>query len=91
MPKSFFKGMVEEKGLLNKEIRVEYNDVLHIMNTTNILELIELSSAEDKQEIKNNFSKIDFHNGDLMHYLKFLALSYIKTHFGNKQGNQKIS
>lgn len=89
MENSFFKNMVEEKGLYNKEIQVEYNNLTFYMAVANIVMLVEQASETKQEEIKNTMSKIDFHNGDIFHYLKFLALSYIKENYSEQGISQK--
>ena len=77
--KSFFRRMAEEKGIINDSIMVEVDDLIHIMNVSQIIDLIEIAPEHEKAVIKDNFSKIDFMNGDLKHYIEFLAKAFIKT------------
>lgn len=79
--KSFFRRMIEEKELLDEVIAIEHDGYQHIVEVEYLLELIESASEKDREQIKNAFSLIDFRNGNLMHYLKFLAGSYISTNF----------
>lgn len=73
--------MAEEKGIITESFQVEVDSVLHIMNVSQVIHLIETAPTHEKKHIKDTFSKIDYHNGDLMHYIKFLAKAYIKTQF----------
>ncbi|MFT9494348.1 MULTISPECIES: hypothetical protein [Bacillota] len=79
--KSFFRRMIEEKELLDEVIPIEHNGFQHIVEVGYLLELIENASEKEREQIKNAFSLIDYRNGDLMHYLKFLAGAYISTNF----------
>lgn len=79
--KSFFRRMIEEKELLDEVISIEHNGYQHIVEVAYLLELIESTNEKDREHIKNTFSIIDFRNGNLMHYLKFLANAYISTNF----------
>ncbi|MCM3113621.1 hypothetical protein [Lederbergia lenta] len=79
--KSFFKIMIEEKDLLDEVIPIEHNGTQHIIEVAYLLELIESASKEDQEQIKTDFSLIDFRNGSLLHYLKYLASAYISTNF----------
>lgn len=80
MAKSFFRSMIEEKGLTNEVITTEVDGVLIIMEVERLVTYIEQSPLHEQNTIKDTFSKIDFYNGDLLHYLKFLT-----TCFGKEQ------
>lgn len=73
--------MIEEKELLEEIIPIEHNGIQHIVEVAYLLELIESSSEKDQEQITIAFSLIDYRNGNLMHYLKFLAIAYISTKF----------
>lgn len=77
--KSFFKRMVEEKGLLEESVTIQHEGFTHIMEVAVLIDLIESTSEEEKEKITKAFSLIDFRNGDLLHYLRFLAAAYL-TH-----------
>lgn len=79
--KSFFRRMAEEKGIIMKSFTVEVDGVAHMMNVEQIIQLIEQAPEHEQEHIKNTFSQIDFHNGDLMRYIKILAEVFIKLHF----------
>ncbi|MDM5205343.1 hypothetical protein [Cytobacillus kochii] len=78
---TFLRKMIEEKELLNEVIFIEHDGVLHFVEVTFLLEVIENASQREKEQIKNTFSIIDFKNGNLMHYLKFLAEAYIPNNY----------
>jgi hypothetical protein len=78
---TFFRKMIEEKELLNEVIFVEHNGFQHIVEVSFLLEVIENASESEKEQIKNTFSLIDFKNGNLMHYLKFLTETYISNNY----------
>jgi len=79
--KSFYRRMAEEKGILLDSFQVEVDGLVHMMNVEQVIQLIEVAPEHEKKHIKSTFSKIDFHNGDLMHYIKFLARTFIKLHY----------
>lgn len=81
MAKSFFRKMIEEKDLLDEVITIEHDGFIHFMEVPVLLNLIEKTSKEQKLQIKNVFSVIDFKNGNLMDYLNFLAKAYISTNY----------
>lgn len=73
--------MVEEKGLLQKEIQIEHEGIVHYMTVENVIEAIEVAPSHEKRIIKDTFSRIDFANGDLMHYIKHLAKGLVVNNF----------
>lgn len=79
--KSFYRRMAEEKGILMDSFIVEVDGLAHMMNVDQIIHLIERAPEHEQKQIKNTFSKIDFYNGDLMDYIKFLAKAFIKTNY----------
>lgn len=81
MVKSFFRTMIEEKNLMGEILTIEHNGFIHIMEVPVLLSLIEKTSEEEKVKIKKDFSIIDFRNGNLMNYLKFLAAAYISNNY----------
>mgnify|MGYP001352870896 CR=1 FL=1 len=79
--KSFYRRMAEEKGIITQSFEIEVDGLKHIMNVDQIIQLIEVAPEHEQRHIKNTFSQIDFHNGDLMHYIKFLAEAFIKMNY----------
>lgn len=79
--KSFYRRMAEEKGILLDPLEVEVDGLVHIMNVDQVIQLIEHAPDHERKHIKNMFSKIDFMNGDLKHYIKFLATAFIKLNY----------
>lgn len=78
---SYFRTMIEEKGLLDNKIKVEVKGVTHFMEVIQIIQLIENTSNGEQKTIKDTFCKIDFQNGDLMHYITFLARAFILNNY----------
>lgn len=79
--KSFFRTMAEEKGILLQSFEIEVDGLMHMMNVDQIIMLIEQAPTFEQKKIKDTFSMIDFKNGDLMHYIKFLAKAFVKTNY----------
>ena len=79
--KSFFRRMAEEKGLMNEEITVTFQGVTHFMTTENVIDLIEQAPKHEQDHIKKTFSQIDYLNGDLSHYIRFLGEAFIKFNY----------
>jgi hypothetical protein len=72
----------EEKQLPIEELEIECAGSTHFIDTEFVQELI-IKSTPDKElkTIKDTIVKIDFKNGDVNHYLKFLAEAYIKHNY----------
>lgn len=67
----FIKTMIEEKGIsLDTEVQEAGEPIITVKS---LLDFLQLVPDETKKTIKETFSKIDFKNGDIMHYIKFIA------------------
>ena len=67
--------LIEEKGLdTDAPFQVEgASGVMNYMTLENVLEAIKSTSANEQAQIKTTLVKIDFVNGDMMHFFKHLA------------------
>lgn len=83
--KSFYRRMAEEKGILLDSFQIEVDGITHIMNVEQIVQLIERAPEHEQKQIKDTFSKIDFYNGDIMDYIKFLATAFVKMNYLMKE------
>ncbi|EJS44926.1 MULTISPECIES: hypothetical protein [Bacillus] len=79
--KSFYRTMLEEKKLMHKTFMVKCDGVTHIFNVERMVALIEEAPEEEQVKVKEVFSYLDFRNGDLMHYLHFLAECYVMMNY----------
>ena len=72
---------IEEKGIdTNHTFEIEKNDTLHLIDIAMIVSFLKSEYFVDenaKAKIKSTFVKIDFLNGDVLDYLKFLAKGII--------------
>jgi len=65
---------IEEKGIdLNDVVEITTNNNTHFFEIGNIVEHIKATTKEEQTAIKDMIVKIDFHNGDVIDYLKHLA------------------
>lgn len=71
----WLETFLEEKGIdLDTEIVVQgevYGD--NYMTVEVIVEHIKIAPKHEQDAIKNTLIKIDFHNGDVMHFFNHLA------------------
>jgi len=72
--KNWINTLIEEKGLnIHTTIDVEGKSGLNIIPLGVVVEHILIAPQHEQNQIKNTLVKIDFHNGDVMHFLTFLA------------------
>jgi hypothetical protein len=66
--------LIEEKGIDTEELfEVDGPSGTNIMPAAVVIEAIKNASKQDQVAIKTTLVKIDFCNGDIMHYFKHLA------------------
>ena len=74
----WLKTFIEEKGLdLDSEFTVEHKGNIHFISLDFLVGVILKASKEEQEKIKNTIVKIDFMNGDTMHFFNHLATAYI--------------
>lgn len=78
---NFFRTMAEEKGIIDQQFSVVVDGICHFMEVNQIIDLIEMAPSHEQATAKKTFSMIDFKNGDLMHYIEFLAKAFIQTNY----------
>ncbi len=72
--KNYLNTLIEEKGLnINTTIDVEGKSGLNIIPLGVVVEHILIAPTNQQNQIKNTLIKIDFHNGDIMHFFSYLA------------------
>tara|TARA_R100001460_G_scaffold33840_2_gene66065 strand:- start:345 stop:647 length:303 start_codon:yes stop_codon:yes gene_type:complete len=65
---------VEEKDLdINFTFEIEKNEELHLIELSNVISYIKGVDLKTKNKIKSTFVKIDFLNGDVYDFFKYLA------------------
>lgn len=75
---SYIETLLEEKNISLETWLLK--DEGHIGLTIEMLiEFIYSMSEEIVKEIESTFRKIDYNNGDVMHYVTFLAQGMVKT------------
>lgn len=77
----YLENFFEEKDLGDKLYKIEHKQDTHFIGTDIVIDLIKNSSYSEKQTIINTLRQIDFKNGDVHHYLEFLAGAYVKTNY----------
>lgn len=65
---------IEEKGFdLETFFEVDTAEQWHLIPLGAVVEAIKTAPAHEQQAIKAMLVKIDFHNGDALHYFRHLA------------------
>lgn len=77
--KNYINTLIEEKGLnLNTTFDIEGLSGLNIIPLGVVVEHILIAPTHEQNQIKNTLIKIDFHNGDIMHFFTYLAKAIAK-------------
>lgn len=72
--KTWLNTFIEEKEIDTEQIiEVEGAGGMNMIPVECVLETIKSALSHEQKEIKNIFVKIDFANGDILHFIKHLA------------------
>jgi hypothetical protein len=72
--KTYLNNLIEEKGLdLEEIIEVQGESGTNFIPLGVVVEHILIAPDHEKKQIRNVLVKIDFKNGDVMHFFKYLA------------------
>ena len=72
--KTYINNLISEKGLdLETRIEVEGQSGTNSIPLQFVIDGIIATNEQEQQQIRNTLVKIDFHNGDIMHFFKHLA------------------
>ena len=76
----WFDTFVEEKGI-DTGFTFEFDEagMFHMVETAVVIDWVKKLDPETKAKIKSNFVKIDFMNGDVMHFMEFIAKGMVKA------------
>ncbi len=71
---TWFDTFIEEKGIdLEQTFSVEGPSGENIMPVGTVIEAIKMAPADEQGFIKHTLVRIDFHNGDPVHFFQHLA------------------
>ena len=77
-----FPSHDQEKELEYVEWTIEHKEQIHFIDNDFVIDVIKNSlSKEEKKQVWNILSQIDFKNGNVNHFLEHLANGYIKTNY----------
>ena len=77
----YFDLFFEEKEINYEMFEIEHQGQAHLIDTDFVIELIKGAPAREQEQIRNTLVKIDFANGNVNHFLKFLAEAYVKNQY----------
>jgi hypothetical protein len=77
--KQYFESFFAEKEIAYELFEIEFAGQTHFIDTDFVIELIKKAPKGEQVQLRNTLVKIDFVNGNVNHFLKFLAESYIKN------------
>jgi len=76
---NYINTLIEEKGLnLQTTFDIEGLSGLNIIPLGVVVEHILIAPTHEQKQIKNTLIKIDFYNGDIMHFFTYLAKAIAK-------------
>lgn len=79
----YIETLLEEKEIDKEciEFTVKYKDQIHFVNLEFLISIMGMCSTKEAISIRNTLVKIDFANGDVLHFFEHLANGYIKTNY----------
>ncbi len=83
MSNQYLDRFFEEKEIPFQLFNIDHNGQTHFVENSFIIEVIKNATITEKETISNTLRQIDFHNGDVNHYLQHLATAYIKHNYSN--------
>lgn len=79
--KESLETLFTEKGLMDERMVLNHGDQTHIMDIPFMIEYLSTLPKNQKARIQHNFMMIDYQNGNIMHFMNYLAQSYLKVTF----------
>lgn len=79
--KKYLKLFFAEKDLAFESWEIEHNGMMHFIDTDVVIEAIHNAPASEQEQVANTLRKIDFVNGNVNNFLKFLAEAFIKNQY----------
>ena len=70
---TYFERFIEEKNISGQMLEVEGNSGTNLIPVEVLIDYILIAPKHEQEAIKNMLIKIDFLNGNIVDYLKYLA------------------
>ena len=72
--KEYLTTLLSEKNIdLDQDLEIEGPSGINFMPLSMVIDAIDNANPDHQKKIKNTLVKIDFLNGDVMHFIKHLA------------------
>ena len=71
--------LAEKRVNLKETFTIEADKQTHIFDYGYIVQAIKTAPTQEQEAIKEMLTKIDFANGDVKHYLRYLAQALCKS------------
>ena len=84
MIRNYLETLLTEKGItLNHTIEVKSNNIFgnHFIPMEVVIEFIETLSTPVQEQIRKTLVRIDFMNGDVLHYFQFISEGMVQLQF----------
>ena len=70
---------IDEKNInKNDTFKINKNGTLNIISYGSIIDHIKITSKQEQEQIKKTIVKIDFFNGDVLHFFRHLGQALAK-------------
>jgi hypothetical protein len=70
---------IDEKNInINDTFEINKNGTLNIISYGSIIDHIKITSKQEQEQIKKTIVKIDFFNGDVLHFFRHLGQALAK-------------
>tara|TARA_R100000234_G_C4929848_1_gene147994 strand:- start:440 stop:691 length:252 start_codon:yes stop_codon:yes gene_type:complete len=70
---------IDEKNInKNDTFEINKNGTLNIISYGSVIDHIKITSKQEQEQIKKTIVKIDFFNGDVLHFFKHLGQALAK-------------
>lgn len=72
-PRAYFERFFDEKEIPFTSWEIEAGDTVHFIDSDVVIEAIKGTAGEEAKKIQDTLRRIDFANGDVLHFLRHLA------------------
>jgi len=79
--KRYLERFFEEKEITFEAWEIELHGETHFIDTDFVIESIKEAPTQEQNQIADTLRKIDFVNGNVNHFLKFLAEALVKNYY----------
>ena len=78
--KKYLETFFDEKEIRFESWEIEHGGQTHFIDTEYVIEAIKIAPTHEQKQVADTLRKIDFANGNVNHFLKFLAEALVKNY-----------